>query len=82
MCTITEGPLDWNMVSWRTMNEKDPIQSIDMIRSQWIDIDLLSHLCNIASSWSFTRDIASKVCICHDQVTRLKDNEGGYVTTE
>ena len=55
---------------------------IDLICSQWIELDAFSHMCNIVNSCTFTREIASIGCICHAQVTNSKDNEGGAVTTE
>ena len=64
------------------MNGKTSIRSIDLIRSQRIELDVMSHMCNIMNSCSFTCGVASIGCICNSKVTHFKDNDGGAVTTE
>ena len=81
VCKITEGSLGWNMVYLSMMKMRTSIKIIDLIRSQGIDLDVLSHMCNIVNSRSFTCDIASTGCICNARVTRFIYNGGGAVTT-
>ena len=82
MRKIKEVHLGWNIFSQRTMIKITLIRIIDLIRSQQIELDVLSHMCNIVNSWSFTHYIASTYCIWNAQVTQFKENEGGAVTTE